>query len=125
MKNILKYLKQTKDVFLVYGRGLNSKLRVMWKLALKMTRMIANCKMVTYLLLTMVQSVGRVPKQRTTTESITKAEYISTFEAAKEGVWIRKFITELGVVLIIVYPITLYYDNNDAIVQAKEPRSHQ
>ena len=45
--------------------------------------------------------------------------------AANEGVWIRKFIIELGVVPSIVDPITLYCDNNGAIAQAKEPRSHQ
>ena len=43
----------------------------------------------------------------------------------KEVVWIHKFITELGVVPNIADPIELYYDNNRAIAQAKEPRSHQ
>ena len=37
----------------------------------------------------------------------------------------RKFISELGVVLTIVDPIDLYCDNNGAIALAKEPRSHQ
>ena len=46
-------------------------------------------------------------------------------KVAKEAVWIRKFISELGVVPSIVDPVPLYCDNNGAIVQAKEPRSHQ
>ena len=37
----------------------------------------------------------------------------------------KKFITELEVVLSYVDPVTLYYDNNGVIAQAKEPRSHQ
>ena len=37
----------------------------------------------------------------------------------------QKFISELGIVPSIVDPIGLYYDNNGAIAQAKEPRSHQ
>ena len=45
--------------------------------------------------------------------------------AAKEAVWICKFIDELGVVPTIVDPIVLYCDNNGAIALAKEPRSHQ
>ena len=45
-------------------------------------------------------------------------------EAAKEAVWIRKFISDLGVVPSIADPIDLYCDNNGAIAQAKEPRSH-
>ncbi|KAK8705149.1 hypothetical protein V6N13_048757 [Hibiscus sabdariffa] len=46
-------------------------------------------------------------------------------EAAKEAVWIKKFVTELGVVPSISDAMELYCDNNGAIAQAKEPRSHQ
>ena len=38
-------------------------------------------------------------------DSTTEAEYITAFEVAKEVVWIRKFIGELGVVSSIVDPI--------------------
>ena len=55
----------------------------------------------------------------------TEAEYIAASDAAKDAVWIKKFITKLGVVSSIVGPIILYCDNNGAIVQAKEPRSQQ
>ena len=64
-------------------------------------------------------------KQGTVADFTTKAEYIAASEAAKEAVWIRKFITELGVVPSIADPIDLYCDNNGVIAQAKEPRSHQ
>ena len=60
-----------------------------------------------------------------TANSTTKLEYIATSKVAKEAIWIKKFITELGVVPCIFYPILLYCDNNGAITQAKEPRSHQ
>jgi hypothetical protein len=46
-------------------------------------------------------------------------------KAIKEAVWIKKFIIKLDVVPSIVYPIALYYDNNEAIAQAKKPRSYQ
>ncbi|KAL2486711.1 Uncharacterized protein Adt_31467 [Abeliophyllum distichum] len=94
VKNILKYLRRTKDMFLVYG---GNELRV---------------------------QVGKVPKQERTADSTTEAEYIAASEAEKEAVWIKKFISELGVVPSIVDPISLYCDNNGAIAQAKEPRSH-
>ena len=45
-------------------------------------------------------------------------------EAGKEGIWIKKFVAELGMVLSIVNLVTLYCDKNRAIVQAKKPRSH-
>ncbi|PKI43663.1 hypothetical protein CRG98_035947 [Punica granatum] len=64
-------------------------------------------------------------KQETTADSTTKAEYIAAFDAAKEAIWIRKFVTELSVVPSISSQVELYCDNTGAIVQAKEPRSHQ
>ncbi|KAL8105476.1 hypothetical protein AgCh_029316 [Apium graveolens] len=53
-----------------------------------------------------------------------EAEYIAVSEAAKEAVWIRKFITGLGMVPSITDPVDLNCENNGAIAQVKEPRSH-
>ena len=64
-------------------------------------------------------------KQDTVADSTTKAEYIAASKAAKEAVWIRKFVSELGVVPSASCPLDLYCDNMGAIAQAKEPRSHQ
>lgn len=64
-------------------------------------------------------------KQSTVADSTTEAEYIVAAEAAKEAVWIRNFISELGVVPNADSAISLYCDNDGAIIQAKEPRSHQ
>jgi len=63
-------------------------------------------------------------KQDTTADSTTEAEYIAASEGAKEAVWVRKFIGELGVVPSVASPITLFCDNTGAIAQAKEPKSH-
>ena len=54
-------------------------------------------------------------KESTITDSIAEAEYIEASNAAKEAVWIKKFIRELGVVPSITNPINLYCDNNGAI----------
>ncbi|KAK9003876.1 hypothetical protein V6N11_018772 [Hibiscus sabdariffa] len=99
VKNILKHLRRTKDVFLVYGgeEELRIKGAVSWKSS----------------------------KQDTVADSTTEAEYIAASEAAKEAVWIKKFIPELGVIPSISDAVDLYCDNNGAIAQAKEPRSHQ
>ncbi|PKI68247.1 hypothetical protein CRG98_011383 [Punica granatum] len=64
-------------------------------------------------------------KQETIADSTTEAKYIAASNAAKEAVWIKKFVTELAVVPNIADPMDLYCDNNGAIAQAKEPRSHQ
>nr|GEW85692.1 retrovirus-related Pol polyprotein from transposon TNT 1-94 [Tanacetum cinerariifolium] len=49
-----------------------------------------------------------------------EAEYIAVYDAAKEAVWVRKFISGLGVVLTIEEPIKMYYDNTGAITMANE-----
>ena len=67
----------------------------------------------------------RSSKQDTVADSTTEAEYIAASEAAKEAIWIKKFIAGLGVVPSILDPVNLYCDNNGAIAQAKEPISHQ
>ena len=64
-------------------------------------------------------------KQSTVADSTTEAEYITASDAAKEAVWIKKFITDLEVVPSIINHVDVYCDNNGAIAQAKEPRSHQ
>ena len=62
-------------------------------------------------------------KQSTVADSTTEAEYIAACEAAKEAVWIRQFLDELGVVPSVSKAIDIYCDNNGAIAQAKEPSS--
>ena len=58
-------------------------------------------------------------------DSTTDAEYIAALDVAKEAVWIKNFVFRLGVVPSITNLVHVYCDNNGAIAQAKEPRSHQ
>jgi hypothetical protein len=53
-------------------------------------------------------------KQETVVDSTIEAEYIATFKAAKDVVWIRNFVSELGVVPSASSPMYLYYDNSGA-----------
>ena len=64
-------------------------------------------------------------KQDTTADSTTEAEYIAASDATKEGVWLKKFITDLGVVPDSEKSTSLYCDNYGAITQIREPGSHQ
>ena len=59
-------------------------------------------------------------KHEMTTNSTIEVEYIVASEVAKEAVWIRNFILELGVVPSLVDPVPIYCDNNGVIVQANE-----
>ena len=58
-------------------------------------------------------------------DSVCEVEYVAASDAAKEVVWLRKFIIELGVVSCLVGPVLLYCDSSGAIAQAKEPKAHQ
>nr|GFD08521.1 putative retrotransposon protein [Tanacetum cinerariifolium] len=55
-------------------------------------------------------------KQSTTAQHVTEAEYIDASEAAKEVVWIRTFIDELGEVPSNNYLIKMNCDNSAAII---------
>ncbi|GJT72103.1 retrotransposon protein, putative, ty1-copia subclass [Tanacetum coccineum] len=60
-------------------------------------------------------------KQSTTAMSATEAEYIATSEAAMEAVWIRKFISGLGIIPTINEPIKMFCDNSAALLIVNEP----
>ncbi|GJX43981.1 retrotransposon protein, putative, ty1-copia subclass [Tanacetum coccineum] len=59
-------------------------------------------------------------KQSIFATSSAEAEYIAAYDASKEAVWVRKFISGLGVVPTIEEPINMYCDNTRAITIANE-----
>ncbi|GJV50059.1 retrotransposon protein, putative, ty1-copia subclass [Tanacetum coccineum] len=59
-------------------------------------------------------------KQSIFATSSAEAEYIAAYDASKEAVWVRKFISGLGVVPTIEEPINMYCDNTRAIAIANE-----
>ena len=54
-----------------------------------------------------------------------EVEYVAACKAAKEAVWLRKFLTDLEVVPYMDQPLTLYCDNSEAVGYSKEPRSQK
>ncbi|GJR07021.1 retrotransposon protein, putative, ty1-copia subclass [Tanacetum coccineum] len=85
----------TKDMFLVYEGDIKRELRV-------------SCY------------TDKSTKQCIFATSSAKAEYIAAYDASKEAVWVRKFISGLGVVPTIEEPINMYCDNTGAITIANE-----
>ncbi|KAK0594609.1 hypothetical protein LWI29_023351 [Acer saccharum] len=69
--------------------------------------------------------VWRSIKQSCIVDSTMEVEYVAACEAAKEAVWLRKFLSDLEVVPDLNKPITLYCDNSGAVANSKEPRSHK
>jgi len=125
VKNILKYLKRTKDLFLVYGG--DEELVVKGYTDASLMTDLDDFKSQSGYVFTLNGGAvsWKSSKQNTVADSTTEAEYIAASEALKEGYWIKKFITELGVVPCAEDPMELYCDNCGAVAQAREPRSHQ
>ena len=61
-------------------------------------------------------------KQSVVAGSTCDAEYIAASEAANEGVWMKEFISDLGVIPSASGPMKIFYDNTRAIPLAKESR---
>ena len=116
-------MRRTKDLFFIYG-GSELQVREFTDASFQSDK--DDCKSQSGYIFTLNGGAvsWKSSKQDTTVDSTTEAEYIAALEAAKEAVWIKKFITKLEVVPSIADPILLYCDNNGAIAQAKEPRSH-
>ncbi|GJV38046.1 retrotransposon protein, putative, ty1-copia subclass [Tanacetum coccineum] len=98
VKNILKYLRNTKDRFLVYNG--EEELRV-----------TGYC--------------NKSSKQDTVADSTCEFEYIAACEASKEAIWMKNFIRDFGVVLTVQDPIEIFYDNESAIALTKETKDHE
>ena len=54
-----------------------------------------------------------------------EAEYVVNCEVAKEAVWLKKFLFDLGIMRMEKVPITLFYDNSGAVAQSKDSRNHK
>ncbi|GJW30687.1 hypothetical protein Tco_0047562 [Tanacetum coccineum] len=122
VKNILKYLRNTKDMFLVYGGNMEQQLRVSCYTDAGYLTDADNLKSQTgYVFVLNGGAVDwKSTKQSIFATSSTDAEYIVAFDASKEVVWIHKFIFGLGIVPTIEEPISMYCDNTGAIAIAKD-----
>ncbi|GJX98493.1 putative RNA-directed DNA polymerase [Tanacetum coccineum] len=123
VKTILKYLRNTKDMFLVYGGNPEAELRVECYCDAGFETDRDDTKSQTgYVFILNGGAVDwKSSKQSTTAMSATEAEYIAASEAAMEAVWIRKFISGLGIVPTINEPIKMFCDNSAALHFANEP----
>ncbi|GJV15254.1 putative retrotransposon protein [Tanacetum coccineum] len=122
VKNILKYLRNTKDMFLVYGGNLKRELKVSCYTDAGYLMGVDDLKSQTgYVFILNGGAVDwKSAKQSIFATSSAEAEYIAAYDASKEAVWVRKFIFRLGVVPTIEEPINMYCDNTRAIAIAKE-----
>ncbi|GJU56102.1 hypothetical protein Tco_1229816 [Tanacetum coccineum] len=122
VKNILKYLHNTNDMFLVYEGDTKRELRVSCYTDVGYLTDADDMKSQTGYVFILNGGVvdWKSTKQSIFATSSTDAEYIDAFDASKESVWIHKFISGLGVVPTIEEPMNMYCDNTGAIAIAKD-----
>nr|GEW88465.1 retrovirus-related Pol polyprotein from transposon TNT 1-94 [Tanacetum cinerariifolium] len=122
VKNILKYLRNTKDMFLVYGGDKKQELRVFCYTDAGYLTDADDLKSQTgYVFILNGGAVDwKSAKQSIFATSSVEVKYTAAFDASKEAVWVRKFISGLRVVPTIEEPISMYCDNTGAIAIANE-----
>ena len=64
-------------------------------------------------------------KQSVVAASTYEAEYIAALEAVHEGVWMKEFISDLGVIPSASGLMTIFCDNTGEIALAKESKFHK
>ena len=124
-KNILKFFRTTKDKFLVYGGEEELVVNGYTDASFQTDKDDFRSQSGFVFCLIGGAVSWKSSKQETVADSTTEAEYIAASEAAKKAIWIKKFISELGVVPSASSSVDLYCDNSGSIAQAKESRSHQ
>ena len=124
VKHILKYLKRTRNYMLVYSRE-DMILRGYTDSDFQTD--VDSRKSTSGSVFTLGGGaiVWRSIKQSCIADSTMEAEYVAACEAAKEAVWLRKFLGDLEVVPDMENPLTLYCDNSGAVANSKKPRSHK
>ena len=100
VKNILKYLKRTKDMFLVYGG--DEVLVVKGYVDASFDTDLNDSKSQTgYVYILNGGAVSWCScKQSVVAGATCEAEYMAASEPAKEGVWMKQFMSDLGVVQV-------------------------
>ena len=124
VKTILKYLRRTRDIDLIYG---GEELKLEGFMDASFQSDLDDNKSVSGFIFTLYGGAvsWRSSKQGTVADSTMEAEYITENDVAKEAVWMRKFMDQLGVVPVVKFPIPLYCDNTTTIILVKETRLHK
>ncbi|KAJ9541510.1 hypothetical protein OSB04_028016 [Centaurea solstitialis] len=125
VKNILKYLRQNKEMSLLFG-GSEDEISVTGFTDASFQTDRDDFRSQSGYVFTLNGGAisWKSSKQNTIADSTIEAEYIAASDAAKEAVWLRNYITDLRVVTSISRPVDIYCDNSGAVAQAKEPRKY-
>ena len=121
VKNILKYLKRTKDMFLVYGGDKELAVNVYTDESFD-TDPDDSKSQTRYVFILNGGAVSWCSsKQSVVAGSTCEAEYIAASEAANDGVWMKMFISDLGVIPSASSPMKIFCDNTVQLPWQRNP----
>ena len=121
-KKILKYLQGTKDHMLTYRRC--DQLNVVGYSDSDFAGCVDTRKSTfDHLFLLAKGAISRKSaKQSVIAASTMEAEFVACFEATIHGLWLRNFISGLGVVDSIAKPLKIYLDNSTTVFFSKNDK---
>ncbi|XP_073039440.1 secreted RxLR effector protein 161-like [Primulina eburnea] len=121
VKDILKYLRRTKNLFLLYGNG---EIKLEGYTDCNFQSDVDDSKSTSGFVskLNGCAISWKSSKQDTTTDSTTEVEYIAASTAAKEGVWMRNFVQELGLILSFLKQLIQSQSNVTTLVSLRKRR---
>ncbi|WJZ95059.1 hypothetical protein VitviT2T_013854 [Vitis vinifera] len=122
-KKVLRYLQGTKDLMLTYQR--TNLLDVVGFCDADFAGCIDDKKSTMDYIFMMAGGVvsWKSVKQTLTASSTMEAEYVACYEACCHAMWMRNFISALGVVDSISRPLKLFCDNSVVVTFSKNTRS--
>ncbi|GKC49914.1 putative RNA-directed DNA polymerase, partial [Tanacetum coccineum] len=125
VKNILKFLRNTKDMFLVYGGEEELRVTSYYDASWQTDKDHSHSQSGWVFLLKRGVMTWKSSKQDIVADSTCESEYIAACEASKEDIWMKNFIGDLGFVPTIQDPIEIFCDNESAVALTKEPKDHE
>ncbi|GJX59110.1 hypothetical protein Tco_0290500 [Tanacetum coccineum] len=124
VKNILKYLRNSKDGFLVYGGEEELRVTGYCDASWQTDKDDSRSQPLWVFLLNGGAVTRKSLKQDTVVDSTCESEYIAACEASKEAIWMKNFIGDLGVVPTVQDPIEISCNNESVVALTKEPKDH-
>ncbi|KAI3752389.1 hypothetical protein L2E82_24403 [Cichorium intybus] len=124
VKNILKYLRRTKNMVLVLGGSDDLKVSGYTDASFQTDKDSGRSQSSWVFLLNGGAVTWKSSKHETVADSTCESEYIAASEASKEAAWLKNFIGDLRVVPSIQEPVELFCDNEGAVALTKELRDH-
>ena len=122
-KKVLRYLQGTKNLMLTYQR--TNILDVIGFCDANFASCIDDKKSTTSYIFVMTRGIvsWKSVKQTLTASSTMEAEYVACYETCCHAMWMRNFISTLGVVDSISRLLKLFCDNSAAVAFSKNTRS--